>query len=231
MKTRTLRPALLIVVAALAACARGGPAPTAQLAATPAEIATQAIPPTDAPAEPLVWEAAFLQNGQTLQIQNDTVTLARAPFTLQVQLPQPLAVKLNAYTTDQNFLALQPGFVFSDDCLLALCFSDDCLLALCTGMDAAEDRLNPDQLLFVDVELTHYLYYQAPDDHRWSRAEVTAGGATFERDVAVLNSTPIEQTTDPALYLLLFANACQRGQRAPDRPRRTEEDRADLRPG
>jgi hypothetical protein len=202
MKTRTLRPALLIVVAALAACARGGPAPTAQLAATPAEIATQAIPPTDAPAEPLVWEAAFLQNGQTLQIQNDTVTLARAPFTLQVQLPQPLAVKLNAYTTDQNFLALQPGFVFSDDCLLALC----------TGMDAAEDRLNPDQLLFVDVELTHYLYYQAPDDHRWSRAEVTAGGATFERDVAVLNSTPIEQTTDPALYLLLFANAANERQ-------------------
>jgi len=100
------------------------------------------------------------------------------------------------FTTDQNFQALQPGFVFTDDCLLALC----------TGMDLAEDRLNPEQTLFVDVELTHYLYYLAPDDHRWSRADVSATAATFERDVAFLNATPIDQTTDPALYLLLFIN-------------------------
>src|SRR5215207_2281281 len=157
MKRHTLPPALLIGLALLlAACARGGPTPEA---ATPAEIATQAgaatqaIPPTAAPAEPLVWDVAFVQDGQVVAIQNDTVTLARAPFTLRVTLPAPLAVKLNAYTTDENFVALQPGFVFSDDCTLALC----------TGMDAAEDRLNPDQTLFVDLQLTHYLYYQAPD--------------------------------------------------------------------
>ncbi len=213
MKTIAWRPTLLITLAVLlAGCARGGPTPTIQpLAATPAEtlapdasagVATQAVPPTAAPAAPLVWDVTIVQAGAVLPTANDAVTLARAPFTIRVTLPTPLAVKLNAYTTDQNFLALQPGFTFTEDCLLALC----------TGMDAAEDRLNPDQVLFVDVELTHYLYYLAPDDHRWSRADVSDTAARFERDVANLNATPIEQTTDPALYLLLFANAANEPQ-------------------
>ncbi len=207
MKILSLRPALWVTLAALvAACARGGATPTVQPPApTPAEIATQAVPPTTVPAElaePLVWEVAIVQNGVVVPAVNDTVTLARAPFTIRVTLPSPLAVKLNAYTTDQNFLALQPGFVFTDNCLLALC----------TGMDAAEDRLNPFQALFVDVELTHYLYYLAPDDHRWSRTDVTAEAAIFERDVANFNATPVAETTDPALYLLLFTDAANAQQ-------------------
>jgi hypothetical protein len=58
-------------------------------------------------------------------------------------------------------------------------------------MDVAEERLNPEQDLFVDPQLTHYLYYLAPDDHRWSRADVSAQGAVLERDVARLNGAPI----------------------------------------
>lgn len=205
MKTLGLRPALLLLVAALVAGCGGGIPTVAPEALTAADLPTQAAVPTSVPpqaAGPLAWEAAIVQNGAVLPMANSAVTLARAPFTLRVTLPAPLAVKLNVYTTDQNFQALQPGFTFTEDCLLALC----------TGMDGAEDRLNPDQALFVDPELTHYLYYQAPDDHRWSRTDVTAAGAVFERDVAVLNTTPLEQTTDPALYLLLFANAANEGQ-------------------
>lgn len=207
MKTKHIHPALVIGLAALlAGCARGSGTPTAEsIVPTAAEIPTQSVPPTAAPADPaapFVWDVAIVQNGAVLPSENDTVPLARAPFTIRVSLPAPLAIKLNTFTTDQNFVALQPGFQFTDDCLLALC----------TGMDAAEDRLNPDRVLFVDVELTHYLYYLAPDDHRWSRTDVTAAGAVFERDVANFNATPVEESTDPALYLLLFANAANEQQ-------------------
>jgi len=73
-------------------------------------------------------------------------------------------------------------------------------------MDVAEERLNPGQMLFVDLELTHYLYYAGPDDHRWSRADVGPDGAVFERDVAYLNDVPVNLAADPALYLLFFVN-------------------------
>jgi hypothetical protein len=63
-------------------------------------------------------------------------------------MAQPIAVKLNVYSTDQNFKVLRTGYVFTPDC-------QD---AFCTGMDVAEDRLNPEQDLFVDPQLTHYLY-------------------------------------------------------------------------
>ena len=211
MKPHPWHLALLLSVL-LAACGGNGPAPTAAppqptgaAIATQASPATQAAPPTAAPADtaaPLAWEVEIVQSGAVLPNTADTVTAARAPFTIRVRLPSPLPVKLNAAATDANFLALQPGFVFTADCLLALC----------TGMDAAEDRLNPDQSLFVDPELTHYLYYLAPEDHRWSRAEVTADGATFERDVAYLNSISVAESTDPALYLLFFVNAANEQQ-------------------
>ncbi|MCC7359009.1 MAG: hypothetical protein IT317_06010 [Anaerolineales bacterium] len=199
-------PLALLLSVLLAACGGNGPAPTsAPPQPTPVPVATQAGPPTAAPAgtaAPLEWQVEIVQDGAVLPNSNGTVTAARAPFTIRVRLPSPLPVKLNAAATDANFQALQPGFVFTEDCLLALC----------TGMDAAEDRLNPDQALFVDPELTHYLYYLAPEDHRWSRAEVTAQGATFERDVAYLNSIAVAESTDPALYLLFFVNAANEQQ-------------------
>jgi hypothetical protein len=192
------KAALLLAALALLAGACGQPTGTPAPAPT-AAAPTQGPSPTDAPAgagtpDAAAWSVEVTQNGATLPDENGAVRLARAPFTLRVLLPAPGPVKLNASTSDQNFQALQPGFVFTEDCLLALC----------TGMDVAEERLNPSQTLFVDVELTHYLYYAAPDDHRWSRADVAAGRAVFERDVALLNDVPVGQTAEPALFLLAY---------------------------
>ena len=187
----------------LAAC--GGPAPSLASPASPVLSATAApaeptptvgAVPTTAGATDFQWSVEIVQNNQTLPAVNDQVPLARAAFTIRVRMPQPLPVKLNALNSDANFKALQPGFALTDSCTLALC----------TGMDVAEDRLNPQRDLFVDPQLTHYLYYQGPEDHRWSRANVTAQGAVLERDVATLNMKPIEQYSDPALYLLFFVN-------------------------
>jgi hypothetical protein len=197
------RPLLFVLLSvALAACTRGTPAPTA-VAPTLSVTANTAAPPTPTsglaptPAGPITaWTVEFIQAGEVLPIENDTVSVARAPFTLRVTLPAPVPVKLNVYNSDQNFQDLQPGFALTPDCVFALC----------TGMDVAEERLNPGQMLFVDVELTHYLYYSAPDDHRWSRAVVTPERAVFERDVSYLNDIPVNLAADPALYLLFFVN-------------------------
>lgn len=196
---------LALALLLLAACARGTPAAapaatsTARIPATSAAEPAASPLPTAIPASPPAangWTVEIVQNGQAASTDTGQVLLARAPFTLRVSLPQPLPVKLNANADDANFLSLQPGFVFTEDCLQALC----------TGMDVAEERLNPAQALFVDPMSTHYLYYQGPEDHRWSRATVDANGAVFERDVALLNDQPIAQYAAPALYLLFFVD-------------------------
>jgi hypothetical protein len=142
------------------------------------------------------WTAEILQGGVVLPEVEGAVSLARAAFTIRASMTQAVAVKLNAFNTDQNFQVLRTGYVFAPDCMDALC----------TGMDVAEERLNPEQDLFIDPQLTHYLYYMGPDDHRWSRATITDQSAVLERDVARLNGAPIDQYAEPALYLLLLAN-------------------------
>ena len=188
----------------VAACA--GPTPSAAPAATatpaPPTPTVGPVPTTALSASEFTWSVEIVQNSQTLTTTNDVVTLARTDFTIRVKEPQPLPVKLNALNTDANFKALQPGYTLADDCTLALC----------TGMDVAEDRLNPERDLFVDPQLTHYLYYQGPKDHRWSRADVTATGAALERDVVTLNGKPIAQYADPALYLLFFIDYTNPGK-------------------
>lgn len=204
--------AILLLALLLAACGQGSPAPATATAATstfPPQVVEPTLTggetesPVPVPTEAAApqaggeWTVEVVQNGQVASAEADQVRLARAPFTLRVTLPQPLPVKLNASGDDANFIALQPGYVFTEDCFDALC----------TGMDVAEDRLNPTQVLFVDPQSTHYLYYQAPDDHRWSRAVVDASGAVFERDVAVLNDFPIDQFPGSELYLLFFVDS------------------------
>jgi hypothetical protein len=173
----------------LGGCAGPGPVGSGVAAAA------SATAPAGPTAAALDWTVEIVQAGETLP-GPEQISLARAPFTIRARLPQPWPIKLNAFNTDENFQVLRPGFVFDADCERALC----------TGMDVAEERQNVDQNLFVDAQLTHYLYYQGPDDNRWSRATVEPAGAVLERDVARLNDAPVEDYPDPALYLLLFVN-------------------------
>jgi hypothetical protein len=194
-----LTGALLAGAILLAAC--GGPAATtvplpATATSSPAVAATDEPAGTSPAAVLFEWTVEIVQGGAVLPQAAGAVSLARAPFTIRASMAQPIAVKLNVFSTDQNFKVLRTGYVFAPDC-------QD---AFCTGMDVAEERLNPEQELFVDPQLTHYLYYLGPDDHRWSRADVSAQGAVLERDVARLNGAPIEQYAGPALYLMLLAN-------------------------
>jgi hypothetical protein len=179
----------------LAACGASTPAPpaTALLVTDPGQAPPGA---GEVPAADFAWQVEIVQAEQVHPDDIGDVLLARAPFAIRVRLPQPMAVKLNASTSDENFVLLQPGFTFTDDCALALC----------TGMDVAEEPLNPDRWLAVDSLSTHYLYYLGPNDHRWSRVAVDANGAVFERDITLLNDEPVEQFTAPALYLLLMVN-------------------------
>jgi hypothetical protein len=209
----SLALAIFVTACGPRAAATNTPAPAStegQVSSAPTPTIAQAADtalPTDVTGAPVRgWTVEIVQNGQVSSTETGQVQLARAPFTLRVTLPQPLPVKLNLNADDANFIALQPGFVFTEDCLQALC----------TGMDVAEERLNPTQVLFVDPQSTHYLYYQSPDDHRWSRATVDANGAVFERDVALLNDTPVEQFGASELYLLLFVDSANPGTIDPD---------------
>jgi hypothetical protein len=172
------------------------PQPTGPEVTAAATSAPEAVPGSATALSAFEWQVDLVQGGQAQPGGTSEVTLARAPFTIRVSLPQPLPVKLNALDSDANFQLIQPGYTFTPDCMVALC----------TGMDVAEERQNPDRVLYVDPISTHYLYYVDGADNRWSRATVGPEGAVFERDVAALNGQPIEQWTGPALYLLVFAN-------------------------
>lgn len=190
-----------LAAALLGACGGGAgqPTPAAAVESTPSAPPaqnTEAPAGTSPAAVRFEWTAEIVQAGQVLPENGGAVSLARAPFTIRASMAQPVAVKLNAFTTDENFQVLRTGYIFEPDCMQALC----------TGMDVAEVRLNPDQDLFVDPQLTHYLYYLGPDDHRWSRTDVTDQGAVFERDAAKLNGSPIEAFAESSLYLVLLAN-------------------------
>lgn len=215
LSSRRTHTGLFLALAALlltAACGQGSPTTAAATApsdeAVPATAESEGPPPTEQPAtapgealSEVTWTVEIVQGGQAASGETGQVNLAKAPFTLRLNLSVPLPVKLNLNADDGNFIALQPGFVFTADCLAAFC----------TGMDVAEERLNPTQVLFVDPQSTHYLYYQGPDDHRWSRATVTDAGAVFERDVALLNDVPIDQFGVSELYLLLYVDSLNPG--------------------
>lgn len=212
--------AWLVAGVVLVACAGPGPVASTQPAAptvggsggagVASPVAPTALDPAQAEptAGPFGYQVEVVQAGQEFSAGVEPVQIQRQPFTLRVLLPAPLPVKLNVLDTDDNFLVIQPGFVLSPECLAALC----------TGMDVAEEPLNPQQVLFVDPLSTHYLYYTAPDDHRWSRATVGPDGAVFERDVAVLvgdpalpEGAPVELYPGPALYLLFFVDGLNPG--------------------
>jgi hypothetical protein len=176
-----------------AACGGGAPRPEGGTATPTTALAG---PSGSGFAGDLNWQVEIVQRQRVQTGGAAGVVIERAPFTIRVRLNQPLSLKLNAHVLDENFRLLQPGFVFQDDCTVALC----------TGMDVAEDVFNPDDWLAVDSLSTHYLYYLGPDNHRWNRATVEAGGAVFERDVAFLNDSPVEEFAGSALYLLLYAS-------------------------
>ena len=195
---RAYRTTVVALLGALLAAACGGnPAPaTNPPSSTATAPAVDQPDVTQPPAAGADWQVEIVQGENVHAADGGDVSIARAPFTIRVRAAQPLAIKLNAAVSDENFLLLQPGYTFTEDCALALC----------TGMDVAEDALNLDGWLAVDPQSTHYLYYESPEDHRWSRATVSADGVVFERDVLLLNDTPVESHAGPALYLLLFAN-------------------------
>jgi hypothetical protein len=187
---RVLWEALWVLGVLLAACGQS-PSPTTT-APTPQPSA--ATPTAVAPGGSFTWSVSIVQNGQTLPEENGQVTLARAPFTIQVRMPQPLTVQLNVLDTDQNFRDIQPGHALTADCLSALC----------PGTGIVEDNFGASRSLVIDPQGTHYLYYAGPNEHRWNKVEFTADGVVFEREVAFLNGVPVEQFSGPALYLLFY---------------------------
>jgi hypothetical protein len=48
------------------------------------------------------------------------------------------------------------------------------------------------------------LYYEDATRNRWNRVSISGQESIFERDVAMLNETPVAQFNQQKLYLLFF---------------------------
>ncbi len=124
----------------------------------------------------------------------DEVLLNRAPFTIRVVLLDPtLPVMLNALDSDAVMKRVRPGFRFADDCKP--------IIAFCPATGLAEEERNPNGRLMLRQDAMHYLYYESPEDHRWSSVELSNTSNIFDRLVTMLDDTPIAKTTMPVLYL------------------------------
>src|SRR4051794_16244262 len=105
-----LAGAMLAATMLLAAC--GGPAATSVLlppSAAPGSGATSEVAATSPAAVRFDWTVEIVQGGAVLPESAGAVSLARAPFTIRASMAQPIAVKLNAYSSDQNFKVLRTG--------------------------------------------------------------------------------------------------------------------------
>ncbi len=164
---------------------------------TPSSKATATVlPPTPTITGPLAWQVQIVQDNQILISHNGEVQLQKAPFTIRVKLPVPMNVALNVYDKDSNFRLIRPGYVFPE--------MGQCSTAFCPLMAVIEDDRNPTNWLIVDGTGTHYLYYEDATRNRWNRVSISGQESIFERDVAMLNETPVAQFNQQKLYLLFF---------------------------
>lgn len=159
------------------------------------------------PIGPIKWNVVIIQNGKVLTSTDGEFHLRRLPFTIRVNLSRPTDLALNVLDTDDNFKKVQSGSYAFDDCKHAWqTFCAD-------GMALAEERFNKDEYLYIDTayhEAYHWLYYNSPTDHRWSKVAITDTGAVFDRNVSSLHmyKLPVPVTIENytgKLYLLFLA--------------------------
>lgn len=163
----------------------------AEVAELGAEIASDADL-----ARSTVWRVAILQKGAYVGSDaSGRVFLDRAPFTIRVALQQNAPVMLNAFDKPTVMNRVVGGFRIPAQCKP--------IVAFCGGTALAEGNKNAEKQLFLDAEGMHYLFYDSPEDHRWSRVQLRDDGVSiFDREVARLGDTPIEKSTIEDLYLL-----------------------------
>jgi hypothetical protein len=162
------------------------------------------------------WEIWIVQDDKILFEDDGVLTLARKPFSIYVMMPGEIQpVMLNASSTDRVFKRIVDGFDLVKDCQAAI-------VAMCGGTGMAEQPFNKDKRLVLGDDRIHYLYYDGPDDHRYSRYEKRASLNQLERDVAILGDTPIEKTTIDTLYLLFAVRTHDDGKLHEDELRRVK---------
>jgi hypothetical protein len=210
----TLLGMLLIIGVAIACNSALSPSPTPMVTSIPITLPKIALPTLTATPTPLFsvdltsissttlqsplpWKVEFVQGNRVVAKQNEEIRLAKQPFTIRVTLPQPLPVMLNVLDNDSNYQVVHAGL------------HTDCPIPFCIGGGMVEDDYYklPTEL-FTGKEIFHYLALdtQGQNWYRWNRATVIPEGIVFERDVMLIDNTPLEQFRKAKLYLLFFVD-------------------------
>lgn len=133
---------------------------------------------------------------EVIPVLDGVAKLGPGPFMIQVQMPEPLPVKLNVLGNDSNFKRIVPGLSTGEvPPAEQHCFS------LGTGLpepqyhdfqlsDAGAPRVQPyrPDTLYLDDMAHHELYYQGPQDHRWTAIIWSPNGPLFFREVQSVSS-------------------------------------------
>lgn len=112
------------------------------------------------------------QDGGIIEIDDFRVLLAKRPFTLILELTQPMGILVN----------------FSFDGSLARGFNgrqslDELLPEPDLFMGMAEEMFNPDAAIYIDVVSPHYLFYNNSEEHRFSDVDMAGNSLLCRRDI------------------------------------------------
>ena len=152
------------------------------------------------PAQDEWFSFAIEQNGRPVEIENNRLTLRKAPFTLVLITRGPVGVLVNCSESDKlykGFLKNKPLSAFLDE--------PDFFM----GIGEADG--NPDELFLIDDVSPHYLYYAPNQAHRFSSVEFDGNFVIGRRIISSYTTyrdgfepIPIEELAADVLYLSMM---------------------------
>lgn len=133
------------------------------------------------------------QNGKSVPVKNNRISLEKAPFTLVIIMKEPLGVLVN-FSEDPT---LFKGFLKNKPLDIILPEPD-----LFMGMGEASG--NEMEVMLIDEVSPHYLYYTDGASHRFSSTEIVQGHIICRRVIS--NFTTHENDFDPYQIEILAAD-------------------------
>lgn len=155
-----------------------------------------------------LFAAALYQDGTVQPVNNQPVTLRRAPFAVLVVTPEPGGILLNASPIPNFYDGIR-----SDRSIPEILDEPDLFMGM------AEWFFNPDRELYVSTLSPHYLFFTSFEQHRYDFVHLTPDAVIGYRSVAFLRDIDgeagvlaIDEWAGP-LYLSFYATVFEDGAR------------------
>ncbi len=119
---------------------------------------------------PQIIDLKVIQDGERVEINENTVQLRRAPFTLLFTLLQPDGFLIHASIDDTTYAKAEAGYPLSE-------------LPGFSNTSISEELFNRESLIYLSSDSPSYWYYTDETDHRFNSVTPSDNGYICRRDI------------------------------------------------